>query len=299
MTARVLCLATLLLACACGQAQAATLKAFGTADDPPLSDGDRWAVIPVAGGMFVLDGRDHVPEPEPVALTAPCGPRPGAPRGVGGGLVLVECPSVLGELRQRLLVYDLAARTFTEAEGTELIVGAEGHGVTGIGRSWISFNRNLEPRGGNVPGLLDWRAGRVIRQSTRTRTAAVDLDLPAGSRRVCAALRNRALRLVPLSYRPPFGISRRGTLGRRRLVLERCKGRSITLSKPGKVRAVSFGERVVAWAQGAAIQARVLRSGRQKRWRVPRGKAVLGLAQAGPHLLVTMRGGTVYRGRTP
>ncbi len=301
MTARIACLAVLACLCVGGRAQAApSLAAFTKAEAPPLSDGDRWAVIPVPGGMLVLDGDDHALSRRAVPLSAPCAARSGTPRGIGGGLVVIECGFVPYETT-RLLVYDLVARTFTTVKGAELIPAADGRAITGIGRSWISFNGSLNPHGGSVPGLLDWRAGRVVLQGARNRKTVADLDAPSGSRRVCAAMRDPALRLVALIYRHPFGLSRRGVPVHRRLVLERCEGRSVTLTKPGRGLAVSLGERAVAWVEGETIHARALRGGAEKRWPAPRGTQVAGLVQVGRHLLVTMsfQGGTVYRGRLP
>ena len=101
MTTRVLCLTALLLVCACGPAQAASLRVFGGADDGLLSDGERWAVIPVQRSMEIVDGRSGARRT--VDLAAPCASQFGQPRGVGAGLVLVECSFRVNQTRPRLL----------------------------------------------------------------------------------------------------------------------------------------------------------------------------------------------------
>ena len=150
MTTRVLCLTALLLVCACGPTQAASLRVFGGADDGLLSDGERWAVIPVQRSMEIVDGRSGARRT--VDLAAPCASQFGQPRGVGAGLVLVECSFRVNQTRPRLLVYDLAARTFTDVPGTEILYrSSDGFTVDAIGRTWVAFGLNRH-HGGSTRG---------------------------------------------------------------------------------------------------------------------------------------------------
>ena len=308
MIARATCLSALLLACLCAPAQAASLKVFAAAEDAPLSDGDRWAVLPSQGDMEVVDGRTGARRP--VALAQPCDAPFGMPRGVGGALVLVECSFRVNQARPRLLVYDLAARTFTDVPGTEILLrGGDGATVGGIGRTWIAFGINKH-RGGSFPGLLNWRTGQVAPEPALAPDRVTDLDAPAATRRICSSIRRPSTRKRLFAYRAPYALTERAAAGaRRRLVLERCNGRARTLATMRALGSVAFGPRAVAWVQDGRIHARTLRTGRETSWRAPLGKPVLGLALTGRRLLVTIQGGplsgprgfgfTVYRGRLP
>lgn len=302
----------LVLCPAQAQAQAAPrLAVFGAAQDAPLSDGERWAVIPVVGGMEVLDGAGATIRRRTVALAQQCGSQFGLPRGVGGALVVVECSFIVGQTRPRLLVYDLAARTFTEAAGTEVMYqSSDGATVNGIGGTWIAIGLSGH-RGASTLVLLDWRTGRTVFAPRLAADRVRDLDAPSGSRRLCRPIRRPASSRRLFAYRSPFVIGDRGTSQPgSRLVLERCGGRSWTLQRSASTpRGVSLGSRAVTWVDGGAIRARALHGGATKRWRAPLGKAALGVAQLGRHLLVTIQGGpeggargfsfTVYRGRLP
>ena len=275
------------------------------------SDGERWAAVPVAGGMEILDGRGDTIGRRTVGLTGPCDSQFGIPRGVGGGLVLVECSFRADQPRPRLLVYDLVARTFTEALGTEVMYrSADGATVNGIGRSWIAIGLSGH-RGGSTLVLLDWRTGRAVFPPRLAADRVLDLSLAAGERRICRTIEKPASGSRLFAYRAPFALSDRGT---RRpgatLVLQRCGGRPVKLATSATgLRGASLGARAAAWVAGETIGARALRTGAAKRWRTPLGKPSLGLAQLGRHLLVTIQGGprggprglgfTVYRGRLP
>ncbi len=305
MIPRAACLTVLLLACLGAPARAASLEVFGAANNAPLSDGDRWAVIWVGDAMEIVDDRRG--ERRTVALAAPCGSQFGQPLAVASGLVLVECSYLVALARPKLLVYDLAARTFTDVPGTEILTrGAEGSTVTGIGRTWISFGINGH-RGGSTPGLLNWHTGQAAPAPAFVRDRVTDLDRPSATRRICASIRRPARRRL-FAYRAPYALVDRGTAQRHELVLERCDGRPRALPARS-LRSTSLGRRAVAWVDGTTIHARSLRSGRERRWRSPLGKAVLGLAEVGSRLLVTIQGGplsgdrgfgfTVYSGRLP
>lgn len=301
----------LLVLCPAHAQAAPRLAVFGAAQDAPLSDGERWAVIPVTGGMEVLDGRGDTISRRTVALAQACGSQFGLPRGIGGGLVVVECSFVVGQPRPKLLVYDLAARTFTQAAGTEVMhQSSDGATVNGIGRTWIAVGLSGH-RGDSTPVLLDWRTGRAVSAPKLAADRVRDLDAPSGSRRLCTPIRRPASSRRLFAYRSPFAISDRGTSRPgSRLVLERCAGSSRTLQRSACApRGVSLGSRAVTWVGGNLIRARALRGGATKRWPAPLGKAVVGVAQLGRHLLVTIQGGprggargfsfTVYRGRLP
>jgi hypothetical protein len=301
-------LAALVLVCFCAQARAAPpLTVFEGDDESPLSDGGRWAVIPLQGGMVVVDGRTLTRRP--VALAGPCGSQFGAPRGVGAGLVVVECAFRVNQTSPRVLVYDLVAQTFTEVPGTEILTrGSDGFTIGAIGRSWIAFGLTLH-HGGSTPGLLNWRTGVAVPEPALAADRVTDLDAHSATRPLCRGIRRPSTRKRLFAYRPPFAISERAAGSRRRLVLERCHSRAITLETTSRLAGVSLGTRAVAWVQGDTIHARSLRSGREWHWPAPLGKPVLSLAQAGSHLLVTIVGGpkagpqgpafTVYSGPLP
>ncbi len=257
--------------------------------------------------MEIVDGRTGARRIVPLA--APCASQFGQPHAVAGGLVLVECSYSVALGRPKLLVYDLAARTFTDVPGTEILTrGAEGSTVTGIGRTWISFGINGH-RGGSTPGLLNWHTGQAAPAPAFARDRVTDLDAPSGTRRLCRAIRRPPTSKRLFAYRPPFALVDRGTPSRRKLVLERCDGRPRTLHTARALQITSLGRNAVAWVDGTTIHARSLRTGRERRWRAPLGKAVLGIAEAGSGLLVMIQGGphggdrgfgfTVYRGRLP
>jgi hypothetical protein len=305
-------LAFLLMLAICAPAQAAPkLAVFGAAQDAPLSDGERWAAIPVVDGMEVLDGRGDTITRRTVDLAGPCDAQFGIPRGVGGGFVLVECSYRSNQVRPRLLVYDLVARTFTDALGTEVMYrSAEGATVNGIGRRWIAIGLSGH-RGGSTLVLLDWRTGRSILPRELAANHVRDLDLTAGERRVCRTIHKPRSSRRLFAYRSPFALSDQGTVRPgSKLVLGRCGGRRVTLMRSAKgLRGASLGASAAAWVDGATIRARGLRTGAVKSWRTPRDTPSLGLAQLGRHLLVTIQGGprggprgfgfTVYRGRLP
>jgi hypothetical protein len=307
VTARLLCLTALLLLAACGQAHGATLDVFGAANDAPLSDGGRWAVIWVDGGMEVVDGRTLARRT--VDLAGPCAAQFGQPRAVASGLVLVECSYSVAAGKPKLLVYDLTAHTFTGVPGTEILLrGADGATVDGIGRTWIAFGINKHGTG-SFPGLLNWHSGQAAPAPALERDRVADLDVPSGTRHICSAIRRPATSRRVFAYRRPFALVDRGTAARTRLVLERCDGRPRTLFAGRGPQGESLGRRAVAWIDGRTIHARALRSGRERTWRAPLGKAVLGLAEIGSRLLVMIQGGphggadgfgfTVYSGRLP
>jgi hypothetical protein len=310
VTLRVAWIALLLglLICAPGHA-APRLRVASPAGEPPLSDDGRWGVIPTTGGMIVLDGRVGPVDRRTVALAAPCGSQFGTPRGLGDHFVLVECSSRANEVRPRALVYDLAARRFTDVPGTEILLkGADGSLLFDVGRSWISFGIN-EHHGGVIPGLLDWHTGQAAPEPALARNEVPDLDARSGVRRICRSIRPPASRRQLRAYSRPFAVVQRGDARARRLVLERCDGPAVTLTRGRAVPALSLGRRAVAWAEGTTIHARSLRSGREQRWPVPGGEEVVGLTQVGEELFVTIRGGpnggrrgfgfTVYRSRLP
>lgn len=307
MLARVLWLSLLLLTATGGQAHAATLDVFGPADDPPLSDGGRWAVTWVQGGMEVIDGSTGARRT--VDLAGPCASQFGQPQAVASGLVLIECSYSVTLGKPKLLVYDLTAHTFTNVPGTEILLrGADGSTVGAIGRTWIGFAINKHGNG-STPGLLNWHTGQAAPAPALERDRVADLDAPSGTRRVCSAIRRPATSKRLFAYRRPFALVDRGTASRSKLVLERCDGRPRTLFAGRGPQGQSLGRRAVAWIDGRTIHARSLRSGRERRWRAPLGKAVLGLAEVGSRLLVMIQGGphggpdgfgfTVYSGRLP
>jgi hypothetical protein len=291
----------------CQHAQAARpldLAPAYTASGVPRTDGHSWGIVPVRFGMFVLDARGRRLVTRPVELGGPCGSQAGYPRGVGGGLALIECSFLPSRPSPRLLVYDLAAGTFTVVAGTAVLLrSAEGNTIDGIGRTWMLFNELLHD-GGSVPALLDWRTGRAAPAPALAADRVLDLDAPSGSRRLCRPIRRLGSRKRLFAYRPPFALSERGKRGRTVLVLERCKGRALRLTKPGVATApVSLGARAVAWVEGTTIHARSLRNGRERRWRIPGTGQVFGLAEVGDQLLVTVQSGVapfdliVERGR--
>jgi hypothetical protein len=307
VTARLLCLTALLLFAACGPAQGATLDVFGAANDAPLSDGGRWAVIWVDGGMEVVDGRTLARRT--VDLAGPCAAQFGQPRAVASGLVLVECSYSVAVGKPKLHVYDLAAGTFTDVPGTEILLrGSDGSTISGIGRSWIAFGLTGH-HGESTPGLLNWHTGQAAPAPAFARDRVGDLDAPSGTRAICRAIRRPASRRRLFLYRKPFALVDRGTASRHRLVLERCDRRPRVLTIGSSARSVSLGARAVSWIDGATIHARSLRDGRERAWRAPLGKAVLGLAEVGSRLLVMIQGGpyggphgfgfTVYSGQLP
>jgi hypothetical protein len=310
VTARVAWIAVLLGLLICAPAHAAPgLQVAAPAGDAPLSDGDRWGVIPVTGGMIVLDGRGGTVSQRAVPLAAPCGSQFGEPRGVGDGLVLIECSFRVDQERPRLLVYDLVAQTFTDVPGTLILQrGSDGSTLFGIGRSWISFGLNTH-HGGSILGLLDWRTGQTAPAPAFARDEAQDLDARTGVRRICRAIRRPAAHRRLFAYRRPFAVAERDDGARRRLVLERCDGRSVTLMRARALQSVSLGRRAVAWVEHTTIHVRSLRGRRELRWRSPGGRPVLGLAEVGEELFVMLSGGpyggpkgfgfTVYRGRLP
>ncbi|MDQ1686772.1 MAG: hypothetical protein QOC82_3509, partial [Frankiaceae bacterium] len=166
---------------------------------------------------------------------------------------------------------------------------SDGTQITGIGRRWISFARNRHD-GGADHEMLDWRTGRVMPAPRSGR--GVDLDAASGTsrRRPCSSV----------------------ALRKGAWVLERCGRRPLALVKAGRAtHSVTLGDRAVAWVTGTTVHARALRAGgRERRWRAPRSKTgVVGLAEVGGHLLVTIQGGplggrngfsfSVYRGRLP
>ncbi|HTN23763.1 MAG TPA: hypothetical protein VL120_07220 [Solirubrobacteraceae bacterium] len=307
MTLRLLCLTALLSLAACAQAQGATLGVVGAANDAPLSDGGRWAVIWVHGGMEIIDGRTLARRT--VDLAGPCAAQFGQPRAVASGLVLVECSYSVKLGKPKLLVYDLTTRTFTDVPGTEILLrGSDGSTVSDVGRSWIAFALTGH-RGESTPGLLNWHTGKAAPAPAFARDHVIDLDAPSATRPICRAIRRPASRRRLFIYRKPFALVDRGTASRHRLVLERCDRRPRALATGSSARSVSLGARAVAWIDGATIHARSLRDGRERTWRAPPGKAVLGLAEIGSRLLVMIQGGpyggpqgfgfTVYSGRLP
>gem|GEM_PF-5289149 len=183
----------------------------------------------------------------------------------------------------------MLARGFSDAAGTELLNGtADGWTIDGVGRAWISIGLTRH-HGGSTPLLLNWRTGQATRPAALARDEVRDLDAASASRRLCSAIRRPPSPGALLRYRAPFAISRRATKG---------------------LQGSQLGRRAVAWVDGRTIHARSLRgSGAEKRWRGPLGKVVLGLAQVGPYVLVTIQGGpgggadgfgfTTYRGRLP
>jgi hypothetical protein len=280
------------------------------ANGVPLADGQGWAVVPLADGMWVLDGRGRRLVSRRVELAAPCGSQHGRPRAVGGGLALIECWPALRPPSPRLLVYDLAAGTFTDVAGTDVLPRsaartAEGATIVGIGRAWMLFNVLLH-HGGSVPALLDWRTGVAAPAPALAADRVLDLDAPSGSRRLCRPIRRPSSRRPLFAYQAPFALSERGAPGRTSLVLERCNGRPVRLTKPGRaIAAVSLGTQAAAWVEGRTIHARSLRDGRERRWQVPGPGPVLGLAEVGRRLFVTVQGSAprfdyiVVRGRLP
>jgi hypothetical protein len=305
--ARALWLSLLLLAATCGQAQAATLDVFGPANNPPLSDGGRWAVTWVDAGMEIVDGSTLARRT--VDLAGPCASQFGQPQAVASGLVLIECSYSVTLGKPKLLVYDLAAHTFTDVPGTEIMLrGADGTTVDGIGRTWVAFGLTKH-HGGSTPALLNWHTGQAAPAPASERDRVADLDSPSATRRVCAAIRRPATSRRLFAYRRPFALVDRGTASRTRLVLERCDGPPHTLFVGRGPQGESLGRRAVAWIDGKTIHARSLRSGRERTWRAPLGKAVLGIAEVGSRLLVMIQGGpyggpdgfgfTVYSGRLP
>jgi hypothetical protein len=289
------------------EAQAATLHVFGPANDPPLSDGGRWAVTWVQGGMEIIDGSTLTRRT--VDLAGPCASQFGQPRAVASGLVLIECSYSVTLGKPKLLVYDLTAHTFTDVPGTEILLrGADGATVNGIGRTWVAFGLTKHD-GGSTPALLNWHTGQAAPAPAFSRDRVADLDAPSGTRRVCSAIRRPATSRRTFAYRRPFALVDRGTPSRTRLVLERCGGRPHTLFVGRGPQGESLGRRAVAWIDGKTIHARSLRDGRERTWRAPLGKAVLGLAEIGSRLLVMIQGGphggpygfgfTVYSGRLP
>jgi hypothetical protein len=310
--ARAASLALLLVLSSCPQAHAlARLVPLTAAVDAPLSDGGRWAVIPVTGGMLVVDGDDPASAPQFVAVGQRCASQRAVLRGIGGGLVVADCQLARGELHVHLVVYDLASGTSADAAGTTVLDNtSDGYFVEGIGRSWMAYSI-ARHSSTSLHHLLDWRSGRSIPAPTLGRDRVADLDLAAGSRRVCRTIRRPALRRQAFVYRSPFALVQHGTTFDSRLDLERCGGASVTLVRTHEVGSIAaaLGRRAAAFAGGRQIEARSLATGARKRWRAPLGKAPYALAAAGRSLLVTVQGGpgggplglgfTVYRGRLP
>lgn len=286
------------------------LSPLGPAEDVPLSDDGRWAVIPAAGGMVVLDGRGGQVKRRTVGLDAPCETTSARPAAIGGALVVIDCGFRLGQTAPRLLVYDLVSSSLTPVAGTEIFNrSTDGVTIEGIGRSWLELGFPKHD-GGSAPGLLDWHSGLAAPVPPISPDHVLDLDVPSASRRMCSPIRRPGVGRRLFAYRRPFAVAQRGTPSRPRLVLERCGGRAVTLMRNRAIRGVSFGARAVAWVDGAGgIRARSLRDAVVKRWRAPLREPVLGLAQVGRWLLVTIQGGpyggqrgfgfTVYRGRLP
>jgi hypothetical protein len=299
---------------------AAPLAPLMAANDAPLTDGADWGVIPVSDGMLVLHSGDagRISQRH-VALGAPCAAQYGSPRGVGSGLVDIECAYATGQPAPHLLVYDLVAQTFTAVAGATRTAGTDGTLFGSAGRTWLAFEQQLH-HGGRLPGLLNWRTGEM-RLPTTVRDRVVDLDAASGSRKLCRTIRRPRSDPPPtdgppdsdaptFTYRAPFALVERGAYAFRRLVLQRCSGRSIALGKEHRGgQSSALGERAVAWVTGRTIHARSLRTGRAASWKAPLGKAVLGVAMIGRQLLVTIQGGpyggplgfgfTVYRAPLP
>ena len=306
MATRIALLAALVTLAIVPAASAATaLTPFSTAGEATVSDGP-WAAIASSPGMLVVDGRGSGMVRRQVDIARACGASYAGVRAVGSGRALVQCGFRIGDLEPRLLVYDLRALTFVTVPGTRRIM-EETFEITGVGRRWIAvtvYGHN-DPTGDAL--LLDWRDGRAIRQTTAL-DRVVDPDAAAGSRPLCRSLR-RPSRRAPFSYEAPFALTQLGAGAGARLVLERCGGRSRTLTRASQGGvAGELGTRFVAWSDRERVHARSLRSGRELSWPVPAGQTyVLGLAIVGRHLLVTITGGpfggpgtggfTVYRAR--
>jgi hypothetical protein len=170
---------------------------------------------------------------------------------------------------------------------------------------WISFV-TFTHGGGSFEQALNWHDGRTISPPV-SRARFGDLDLAAGTRRVCRPIRRRARANgfpsagATFSYRSPWALTVSRNVD---LILQRCGHRPLTIARGPEWPYAQLGARFVTWSHRSRVHVRSLRTGHVKVWRVPRGRTGDAVPLlAGQHLLVRvpMKNGkdVVYRGRLP